>query len=359
MTGCRGGGCRISVLRRRGARRWDTKGVVRWCRFREWVGCSTVVYTSHTRPLSAPNVNIDIRTTSCLSLLSRFVYPRQRHRTPFCRNAFQFQRLFYAPLSLDSMLPMKNNPPPPPRHRSLPNLSSSSLTNSYAGLNLFPSASNANTGFGLVLFTPPRLEYPLSYRQQNSTPNIRINCLPVSPHPVTQPPPERNTHSPNLRIPPIQQRINPHNPRPIPVRRAKMLQKLAVRIRPPRAHEHGAHRRPVADVRLERRAHRQRVALEVEVVGLRGGGDEGLDFREGVGRRDVDCLEALRGEGGRGGFGRWWGDRGGREAGEDEEEEDEAVFAAVVGEGDLVVAVRKGGVSLAGERGWGEGGTYV
>lgn len=82
------------------------------------------------------------------------------------------------------MLPIKNNPLP--RHRSLPNLSSSSLTNSYAGLNLFPSASNANTGFGLVLFTPPRLEYPLSYRQQNSTPNIRINCiLLVSPHPTT------------------------------------------------------------------------------------------------------------------------------------------------------------------------------
>lgn len=72
------------------------------------------------------------------------------------------------------------------------------------------------------------------------------------------------------------------------------------------------------------------------------GGDEGLDFREGVGRRDVDCLEALRGEGDRGcggGFGRRWGDRGGREAGEDEEEEDEAVFAAVVGERDLIVAV--------------------
>lgn len=78
------------------------------------------------------------------------------------------------------------------------------------------------------------------------------------------------------------------------------------------------------------------------MVGLGRGGDEGLDFREGVGRRDVDCLEALRGEGDRGcggGFGRRWGDRGGREAGEDEEEEDEAVFAAVVGERDLIVAV--------------------
>lgn len=30
-TGCRAGGCRTSVLRKRGARRWDTKGVVSLC----------------------------------------------------------------------------------------------------------------------------------------------------------------------------------------------------------------------------------------------------------------------------------------------------------------------------------------
>lgn len=184
-----------------------------------------------------------------------------------------------------------------------------------------------------------------------------MNCiLRVSQHPTPPPPPpERNTHRPNLSIPPIQQRIHPHNPRPIPVRRTKVLQKLAVRIGPPGAHEHGAHRRPVADVRLERGAHRQRVALEVEVVGARGRGDEGLDLREGVGRRDVDCLEALRRGDGGGGFGRWRG-RGG-EAGEDEEEEDEAVFAAVVGEGDLVVAV---GGGISGRwLGRGEGRWYV
>ena len=53
-----------------------------------------------------------------------------------------------------------------------------------------------------------------------------------------------------------------------------------------------------------------------------GAGDEGVDAGKGVWRLDVDCWE----EGGEGGVG--------VESGEVEEEEDEAVFAAVVGEGE-------------------------
>lgn len=61
-----------------------------------------------------------------------------------------------------------------------------------------------------------------------------------------------------------------------------------------------------------------------EVVRAAGGGDEGVDFGEGVARDDVDA-------GDEGGQGR----RVGAEGGEEEDQEHEAVFAAVVGEGDF------------------------
>ena len=57
-------------------------------------------------------------------------------------------------------------------------------------------------------------------------------------------------------------------------------------------------------------------------------GDKGVDFGEGVGRDDVDAVEGA-------------GEGGGRvavEGCEEEDEEDEAVFPAVVREGELVGA---------------------
>ncbi len=59
-----------------------------------------------------------------------------------------------------------------------------------------------------------------------------------------------------------------------------------------------------------------------------GGGDEGLDFGERVLGDDVDGLEAW-----------WWRPVVRVESGEKEDEKDEAVFAAVVGDGELGVSV--------------------
>ena len=78
--------------------------------------------------------------------------------------------------------------------------------------------------------------------------------------------------------------------------------------------------RPVGAVGLEGAAHGERIAGEVEVVGLGRGGDKGLDFGEGVGRRNVDGLQR-----------RWRGRRC-----EDEDEQHETIFAAVVREGELL-----------------------
>lgn len=98
-----------------------------------------------------------------------------------------------------------------------------------------------------------------------------------------------------------------------------------MRIRPPGADEDGLHRGLIPQVLGEGGFHRFGVARKVEVVGARGGGDEGLDFGEGVRGDDVDGLDA---------WGRWRG-RVCVEGGEEEDEEDETVFAAVVGEGEF------------------------
>lgn len=180
---------------------------------------------------------------------------------------------------------------------------------------------------------------------------------------------------------PINNRMDPHKRRPPAIRRIEMLQRRAMRIRAPCAHKHRLKPRLLQQIRGERVLHIQAVAAQVEVE-LRGRRlDKSVDLGERMRADDVHGLQR-RGEGrGRGGGGRrrarrrgegrvGWGlgvrvggGCGGRgagavagegreggggggggglevpwEAGEEEDEEDEAVFSAVVGEGELVDA---------------------
>lgn len=96
-----------------------------------------------------------------------------------------------------------------------------------------------------------------------------------------------------------------------------------MRISPPGANEDGLYAVIVCQVVGKCLAHGGlRVARECEVVCGRGGHDEVVDCREGEPRRDID-----------GGQGRRKG-RVGVEEGEQKDEQEEAVFSAVVGEGE-------------------------
>lgn len=96
-----------------------------------------------------------------------------------------------------------------------------------------------------------------------------------------------------------------------------------MRVRPSSAHEDCLHLRPRPQVVCKGGFHAGAGEVgESEVVGGGGGGDEGGDLREGMRGHDVDGFE----EGRKGGVG--------GEGGEVDYEEDEAVFAAVVGEGE-------------------------
>ncbi|CAN8102634.1 unnamed protein product [Discula destructiva] len=93
----------------------------------------------------------------------------------------------------------------------------------------------------------------------------------------------------------------PHKRRPAFVRRVKVRQLGAVRVRPPRAHKHGLEPGLLCQVGGERGAHGQRVPAQVEVE--LGGGrlDKRVDLGEGVRADDVDGLQR-----------RWEGRRRGR-----------------------------------------------
>lgn len=162
----------------------------------------------------------------------------------------------------------------------------------------------------------------------------------------------------------------PHKSRPPSIRRVEVRQLRAVGVGPPRADEYGLEPGSLLQVGVERGAHGQAVAAQVEVVLGDGVLDELVDLGEGVLGHDVDGLEGVRERGGglraRGGVVRGVGRRlrrrpvqvegggqrgvrrrgGGRggggggglgievsgQTGEDEDEQDEAVLAAVVGE---------------------------
>lgn len=125
-----------------------------------------------------------------------------------------------------------------------------------------------------------------------------------------------------------------------------------MRIRAARAHEDALDLRPLLQVVGEGGSHAGvGVSGDGETVRAAGGGDEGVDFGEGVPREDVDAGE----EGGEGAR------VVGAEGGEEEDQQDEAVFAAVVGEGDFGEAGEWGGggwsvcVRGFGGMGWGGG----
>ena len=126
---------------------------------------------------------------------------------------------------------------------------------------------------------------------------------------------------PYLRVMPINHRMYPHERRPAPIRRIEMRQLAPVRIRASCTHEDGFDFRLHGQVIRKRGFHAlAREMGEGEMVGDGRGGDERVDFREGVRRDDVDGLEA------------GWEIRVVCEGGEVDDQEDETVFAAVVGE---------------------------
>jgi len=126
---------------------------------------------------------------------------------------------------------------------------------------------------------------------------------------------------PYLRVMPINNRMDPHERRPAPIRGIEMRQLPAVRIRPSRSDKYGLDLRLHCQVIGEGGFHA--LAGEVcegEVVREGRGGDECGDFGEGVWRDDVD------------GFEMGWEIWVVREGCEVDYEEDEAVFAAVIGQ---------------------------
>lgn len=81
---------------------------------------------------------------------------------------------------------------------------------------------------------------------------------------------------------PIDNRMHAHKRRPPPIRRVKVRQLRAVRVRAPRADKDGAHARVLREVGGKGGLHGRGAAREGEAVGARGAADEGLDFGEGV-----------------------------------------------------------------------------
>jgi hypothetical protein len=211
--------------------------------------------------------------------------------------------------------------------RSRPSRSSRSSSSSYAGRNSTCAAPSPDTlsrrsaGLRCVSVVPPSDVYPRSYSGQYGIPSRRMNCCHQSR--AAQ---GAGAHRPNVHVVPVDHRVHAHEARPAVVRLVEVRQARAVRVRAARAHEHGAHARPRAQVRRERGLHARRLAREGERVGGAGGAHEGLDLRERVGRLDVDALELARRVRGRGGVA-----GGAAERGEVEDQQHEAILAAVEG----------------------------
>ena len=127
---------------------------------------------------------------------------------------------------------------------------------------------------------------------------------------------------------PLQYRMTPHKLRPTPVRPIEITQFAAMRIRPPGSDKYRLHARILLQINGKPQSHRRVLyAREGKMVVFGRGGDEGFDAAEGVHGRDVDGGEK-RGEVGVMGQER-----------EIEDQEDEAVFTAIVGEGERWEAV--------------------
>lgn len=95
------------------------------------------------------------------------------------------------------------------------------------------------------------------------------------------------SYSPNFPIVPIDNGMNPHEIRPPVVRPIEMRQKLAMRIRSPRADKYSLHGRVLGKVCFERGFHGERVTREVKPIVPYAILDEGVDFGEGMRGHDV------------------------------------------------------------------------
>ena len=140
---------------------------------------------------------------------------------------------------------------------------------------------------------------------------------------------------PHLRIPPFQHWMYTHEWRPAAIGGVKSAEVFSVWVRPARTHKDGADGLAWwrGEIRREGLSHARfvaggggRLACEGETVARAGEVDEGVNGGEWVGVRNVDRREGVREVGMLG------------EEREVEQEEDEAVFAAVVGEGEAVEA---------------------
>lgn len=100
------------------------------------------------------------------------------------------------------------------------------------------------------------------------------------------------TYGPDLDVMPLDDGMHAHERRPAAVGRLEGVEFPAVGIRPAGADEDGFDAAVGLQVAGEGIAHgRVGVPGEGEVVGLGGGGDEGVDGWEGVRGGDVDCGE--------------------------------------------------------------------
>lgn len=131
---------------------------------------------------------------------------------------------------------------------------------------------------------------------------------------------------------PVNHGVDAHKLRPPLVRRAKVLQVLAVRVGSSGAHKDGPHRRRVGEVRVQGRPHGHCVLLEVQVVLVRRLGHKLLNLGKRVRRRNVHGLDS-RHRGVRCRRRRLGACRGQRrQAGEQQHQQAEAVLSAIIRE---------------------------
>ena len=97
-----------------------------------------------------------------------------------------------------------------------------------------------------------------------------------------------STHAPDLRIVPVNDRVDAHKGGPAAVRRVKVRQGGAVRVRPPGPDEDGLDARAIPEIYLKGGLHGQLVACDLEAIGSAAAVDKGVDGRKGAGRHDVD-----------------------------------------------------------------------
>jgi hypothetical protein len=103
------------------------------------------------------------------------------------------------------------------------------------------------------------------------------------------------------------------------IRLIKKPQKLTMRIRPPRPHQHRPHIPPATQKPCKSTLHRKGDAIDVEIVRRRTVGDKGIDFGERVRRGNEASLD-------------WeWGRVVIVQDVNVQKQEDEAIFSAIKG----------------------------